>query len=133
MFGMHMMKWVVNDRAFDPARIDLSPRLGSTEIWRLQNHSMMAHPIHVHLNMFQILDRNGTPPKPEESGWKDTVVVAPDEVVRVIVRFTDYSGLYMVHCHILEHEDDGMMAQFEVVPGAPNPLGGRSHWPISSG
>jgi len=88
---------------------------------------MMPHPVHVHLNMFQILDRNGKPPSPEESGWKDTVVVASDETVRVIVRFTDYSGLYMVHCHILEHEDSGMMAQFEVVPGAPDPLaGGKS-------
>jgi spore coat protein A len=116
--GMQMMNWVINDQHFDPVRVDAAPRLGATEIWRFQNRSMMPHPMHVHLNMFQILDRNGTPPSAEESGWKDTVAVASDETVRVIVRFTDYSGLYMVHCHNLEHEDAGMMAQFEVIPGA---------------
>ncbi|MCA1843342.1 MAG: multicopper oxidase domain-containing protein [Actinobacteria bacterium] len=111
------MRWVINGRPFDPARIDISPRLGATEIWRFQNRSGMAHPLHVHLNMFQILDRNGSPPPEGESGWKDTVAVGPDESVRVIVRFTDYHGRYMVHCHNLEHEDAGMMAQFEVSPG----------------
>ena len=124
--GMDMMNWVINGQRFDPARVDAAPRLGSTEIWRFQNRSMMPHPVHVHLNMFQILDRNGAPPAAGESGWKDTVVVGPDETVRVIVRFTDYLGLYMVHCHNLEHEDGGMMAQFEVVPGALNPLDGSS-------
>ena len=121
MDGMNGMGWAINGQAFDPARIDASPRLGSTEIWRFRNRSMMPHPVHVHLNMFQILDRNGTPPSEAESGWKDTVAVAPDETVRVIVKFTDFAGLYMVHCHNLEHEDNGMMAQFEVVPGVPGP------------
>ncbi|MGH8998123.1 MAG: multicopper oxidase family protein, partial [Acidimicrobiia bacterium] len=115
--GMDGMGWAINGQSFDPARIDASPRLGSAEIWRLQNRSMMPHPVHVHLNMFQILDRNGTPPSEAESGWKDTVAVGQDETVRVIVKFTDYHGLYMVHCHNLEHEDRGMMAQFKVVPG----------------
>jgi FtsP/CotA-like multicopper oxidase with cupredoxin domain len=118
--GMDMMSWVINGQRFDPARVDATPRLGSTEIWRFQNRSGMAHPIHIHLNMFQILDRNGTPPPEAESGWKDTVAVGPDETVRVIVRFTDFAGLYMVHCHNLEHEDDAMMAQFQVMPAAPN-------------
>ena len=122
--GMNMMNWVINDQGFDPARVDASPRLGATEIWRFENRSMMPHPIHVHLNMFQILDRNGAPPSAGESGWKDTVVVGPDETVRVIVRFTDFAGLYMVHCHNLEHEDGGMMAQFDVAPGTLNPLDG---------
>jgi spore coat protein A len=116
MLGMDGMSWVINGQKFDPARVDASPRLGSTEIWRFQNRSMMAHPVHVHLDMFQILDRNGTAQSEAESGWKDTVAVGPDEVVRVIVRFTDFSGRYLVHCHNLEHEDDAMMAQFEVLP-----------------
>jgi FtsP/CotA-like multicopper oxidase with cupredoxin domain len=119
--GMDMMSWVINGQRFDPARVDATPRLGSTEIWQFQNGPMMAHPIHIHLNMFQILDRNGAPPSEAEAGWKDTVAVGPDETVRVIVRFTDYSGLYMVHCHNLEHEDNAMMTQFQVMPAAPNP------------
>ena len=119
---MNRMNWVINGQRFDPARVDASPRLGATEIWRFQNRSMMPHPMHVHLNMFQILDRNGAPPPAGESGWKDTVVVGPDETVRVIVRFTDFAGLYMLHCHNLEHEDHGMMAQFDVVLGALNPV-----------
>jgi spore coat protein A len=121
---MDKMSWVINGQRFDPARIDAFPRLGSTEIWRFQNRSMMAHPIHIHLNMFQILDRNGAPPSEAESGWKDTVAVGPDETVRLIVRFTDYPGLYMVHCHNLEHEDNAMMAQFEVVAAVPDPVDG---------
>ncbi|MGH9011308.1 MAG: multicopper oxidase family protein, partial [Acidimicrobiia bacterium] len=115
--GMDHHGWLINGQTFDPARIDASPVLGSTEIWRFQNRAMMAHPVHVHLNMFQILDRNGASPSEAESGWKDTVALAEDETVRVIVKFTDYHGLYMVHCHNLEHEDNGMMAQFNVVPG----------------
>lgn len=122
ILGMDHMNWVMNGQRFDPGRIDATPRLGSTEIWRFQNRSMMAHPVHLHADMFQILDRNGTPPSPGETGWKDTVAVAPDETVRVIVRFTDFLGLYMVHCHNLEHEDNGMMAQFKVVPGVPDRL-----------
>jgi spore coat protein A len=124
--GMDKMTWVINGQRFDPARVDASPHLGATEIWRFQNRSMMPHPIHIHLNMFQILDRNGTPPSEAEAGWKDTVAVGPDETVRVIVRFTDFPGRYLVHCHNLEHEDEAMMAQFEVVSAAPNPLDGRS-------
>ena len=122
--GMDGMNWVINGQRFDPGRVDASPGLGTTEIWRFQNRSMMAHPIHVHLDMFQILDRNGAPPSPGESGWKDTVAVGPDETVRVIVRFTDFAGRYLVHCHNLEHEDAGMMAEFDVVPGALDPLDG---------
>lgn len=114
--GMDMMSWVINGQRFDPARVDATPRLGTTEIWRFQNRSGMPHPMHVHLDMFQVLDRNGTPPSEAESGWKDTVAVGPNESVRVIVRFTDFTGRYLVHCHNLEHEDDAMMAQFEVLP-----------------
>jgi spore coat protein A, manganese oxidase len=110
------MSWVINDRRFDPARVDAAPPLGATEIWRFQNRSGMPHPMHMHLEMFQILDRNGAPPTEAESGWKDTVAVGPNETVRVIVRFTDFVGRYMLHCHNLEHEDNAMMAQFEVAP-----------------
>lgn len=92
--------------------------LGDIEIWELRNTSPMTHPIHIHNVHFQILDRNGEPPPPEERGLKDTVRVRPAETVRVLVRFeyyTDPDNAYMYHCHMLEHEDRGMMAQFVVV------------------
>ena len=79
---------------------------------------MMAHPFHIHDVQFRVLDRNGRAPGPEERGLKDTVTVAPREVVRVILRFEEYTDPdlpYMYHCHILEHEDAGMMGQFVVV------------------
>ena len=78
---------------------------------------MVSHPFHVHDVQFRILDRNGSPPALNERGLKDTVVVNPDERVRVLLSFTDYSDPYlpyMYHCHNLEHEDTGMMGQFVV-------------------
>jgi spore coat protein A len=107
--------WVINGNPFDPARIDATPRLGATEIWSFNNRSTMAHPMHIHNVMFQILDRNGVAPSPGEAGWKDTVRVGPRERVRVIAKFTDYTGIYVFHCHNLEHEDRMMMGQFQVV------------------
>jgi FtsP/CotA-like multicopper oxidase with cupredoxin domain len=90
--------------------------LRHNEVWRLENRAGMPHPMHIHLDMFQILDRDGAPPAEGESGRKDTVAIGPHETVRVIVRFTHFTGRYMAHCHNLEHEDDGMMARFEVAP-----------------
>ena len=92
--------------------------LNTTEIWEVRNRSPMMHPFHIHNGQFQLLDRNGTPPPASEMGWKDTVRVDPGEVVRLIMRFTDYTDAnnpYMYHCHILEHEDRGMMGQFVLV------------------
>jgi hypothetical protein len=72
------------------------------------------HPVHIHLVDFQILDRDGAPPAPYETGWKDPVVVHPNETVRVIARFEGCRGRYLLHCHNLEHEDRAMMARFDV-------------------
>jgi cysteine-rich repeat protein len=110
---------------------DLSefPELGETEVWSFINRSGMVHPMHMHLVFFQVLDReafteiggmvvpsgNRVPPPAYESGWKDTVQVNPDEIVRVITRFEDYTGLFPYHCHILEHEDHEMMRQFQTI------------------
>jgi cysteine-rich repeat protein len=106
------------------------PELGTVEIWRFINDSGVAHPMHMHLVAFQILDRdgftkgpggeiipNGNPQAPaaEEAGWKDTALVGPNQILRVITRFEDYKGKYAYHCHILEHEDNEMMRQFESV------------------
>lgn len=115
----NMGMFTINDKVMDMNRIDETVRLGDTEIWVISNESEMAHPFHIHDIQFQILDRNGQAPSAGEAGWKDTVLVLPQETVRVITRFEDYAdpdAPYMYHCHILEHEDAGMMGQFVVVP-----------------
>lgn len=92
--------------------------LGTTEIWNVINRSNDTHVFHVHDIQFQILDRDGSAPEPNESGRKDTVVVSPRETVRLIMRFDDFADPqtpYMYHCHLLNHEDNGMMGQFVVV------------------
>lgn len=73
-----------------------------------------AHPFHIHGTRFLVLTRNGKDPYPNENGFKDTIGVNPGETVRILVKF-DLPGIYMYHCHILEHEDGGMMAQIEIV------------------
>lgn len=106
--------WLINGKSFDPNRVDIRPKLNVPEIWRITNSSGMAHPFHMHLSMFQVLDRSGVPPGPGEAGWKDTVRVDPGKSVRVITKFTGYTGRYVYHCHNLAHEDHDMMAQMEV-------------------
>ncbi len=110
-------RFTINGRAMDMNRIDETVKLGDTEIWEIKNDSPMAHPFHIHDIQFRILDRNGKQPGPEEQGLKDTVRVHGGETVRIITRFEDYADPklpYMYHCHILEHEDAGMMGQFVV-------------------
>jgi spore coat protein A len=102
--------WLINDASFDAGRIDADVSLGELEVWRIV--SDLHHPVHVHLDPFQVLSRQGEPPRPEDAGWKDTVDVLPNEYVDVAVRFTDYAGKYPLHCHNLEHEDMAMMATF---------------------
>ena len=108
----------INGKTMDMARIDEVVRLGDIEIWEVSNRGGQPHPFHVHLVQFQILDRNGRPPPAAERGWKDTVLVPPGDLVRIIMRFERYADPqvpYMYHCHIMEHEDNGMMGQFLVV------------------
>jgi spore coat protein A len=112
------------------------PILDSVEIWNLINLTEDAHPIHLHLVRFQILDRRpfdvfayqqnrtirylgpATPPDPNEAGWKDTVRADPGLVTRIIARFEGFAGRYVWHCHLLEHEDNEMMRPYEVVTSA---------------
>lgn len=110
----------INGKQIDMSRIDEELSLHDTEIWEISNDSMgmrggmkMAHPFHAHGVQFQILDRDGTPPPANETGWKDTILIYPGEKVRAIATF-NRSGVFMYHCHILEHEDAGMMGQFQV-------------------
>jgi hypothetical protein len=120
-------QWTINGLGFHDVRE--FPVLNSTEIWQFINRSGVTHPMHMHLTMFQVLDRqtfvvsndsiipvsSRVPPPPEEAGWKDTAAVPPSTIVRVITRFEDYVGRYPYHCHILEHEENEMMRQFQVV------------------
>jgi bilirubin oxidase len=103
---------LINGRMMDMTRVDVRARLGATEIWTIENLVAMDHPFHLHGFQFQVLDRNGVP-EPFRS-WKDTVNVPKHETVRFIVRFDDYPGKWMFHCHILDHEDHGMMGILEV-------------------
>ncbi len=110
--------YFINGRRMDMEYINERIPLNTTEIWELSNNSPMMHPFHIHNGQFQLLDRNGNPPPANERGWKDTVKVGSGERVRIIMRFTDFvneENPYMYHCHILEHEDRGMMGQFVVV------------------
>lgn len=109
----------INDQSMDPLRVDQIVPKDDTEIWEIRDReALFYHPFHVHNAQFRILDRDRKPPGEYEQGWKDTVLVNPFETVRILVRFSDYSDPhlpYMFHCHILEHEDMGMMGQFVVV------------------
>ncbi len=120
-FGfLPIVNWRINGQAFDPNRPIASALYGDVEIWRFINRRFigllsMVHPVHIHLVHFLVLERNGRPPLPHESGWKDTVAVDKDEEVTVIAKFAHYRGRYLLHCHNLEHEDHSMMARFDVV------------------
>lgn len=115
--AMEMMSGhTINGRQFEMERVDERVEQGSTEIWEFVNDSNVPHPMHVHAVQFKVLDRSH--PRgltPTESGWKDTVLVMPGETVRVIMKFDAQKGLYVFHCHNLEHEDNGMMANLEIV------------------
>lgn len=102
--------WRINGQPFDPAGSLADVPLGVVERWRFATD--LHHPVHVHLDPFQVLRRGGREPGRYDSGWKDTVDLRPAEDVEVAVRFSDYSGRYLIHCHNLEHEDMAMMAAF---------------------
>lgn len=107
----------INGKSFDMNRIDEEVTRNETEIWLIRNRGGMmqtsGHPFHVHGTQFQVISRNGKAPPVEERGFKDTVFVRVGEEVAIRVRFT-HPGIFMYHCHILEHEDNGMMGQFRV-------------------
>ena len=105
----------INGRSFSMNRVDVTAKLGTSEIWEIVSNAM-AHPFHVHGASFRILSNNGRKPSAEQSGWKDVVLV--EDRAEVLVRFNNPAPAnmpFMYHCHILEHEDRGMMGQFSVV------------------
>ena len=122
----------INSKHMDMDRIDEVATLGTTEIWQVTNHAELPHSFHVHDVQFQILTVDGGARSPELAGWKDTVYLPPSVPIRLIMQFADYADPavpYVYHCHLLFHEDTGMMGQFVVVePGQhPASLGGHGH------
>lgn len=109
--NMGMMRFSIDGRAFDPSRVDIHAVRGSIEEWTIQNRSTMDHPFHLHVWPFQVIDQSrGSAP----SGWKDVVNVPAGGWVRIRMRFSDYAGRSVYHCHIVDHEDLGMMGVIEV-------------------
>jgi blue copper oxidase len=127
--GFQQGQWLFNGRNFDMH--DTTPEetvaAGSTQIWEIVNGQgmmgmQMAHPIHLHGRQFRVISREGMNTAGAvvaqgfvDAGWQDTVLVLPGETVRIKIPFTRHPGLYLYHCHILEHEDMGMMRNFRVV------------------
>lgn len=137
------LKWfMINGKRMDMNRIDMTIPVDTTEVWSVVNQDNWPHNFHVHDVQFQIVTVDGDPPPPALSGWKDTVYTRPGSLYVLAMRFADYADPtlpYMYHCHLLHHEDMGMMGQFLVLaPGqqpAPLPMstGAGEHEAPSSG
>jgi bilirubin oxidase len=118
MMGMVNGPFEFNGAGFDMDVYNITIPLNNIEVWTLNNQTMVAHPFHMHDIQFWLLDRDGVPVPANEQGWKDVVLVMPMGTARFITRFTDFVNPvvpYMYHCHILSHEDEGMMGQFRVI------------------
>ncbi|MDQ3694927.1 MAG: multicopper oxidase family protein [Chloroflexota bacterium] len=112
----HVPYFGFDNRGFDPNRVDQIVRLGATEEWVVRNASDDWHPFHIHVNDFQVMTINGQPQAPH---YKDTIPVPPNGSVVLRIRFLDFPGKFVYHCHILAHEDAGMMGVVEVVAEEP--------------
>ncbi len=113
MAGIHR----INGKTYDKNRIDETIAVNATEIWVFDNsQGNEPHPIHLHGVHFQVWERSGGRGQliASESGWKDTVLVMPGETVKIIIPFSTLTGVFVFHCHNLEHEDDGMMLQYQL-------------------
>jgi spore coat protein A len=108
--GAH--SWLIDGEPFSPDAVAANVRLGSVEVWRLV--ADFHHPVHLHLNPFQVLSRGSGGPGAFDAGWKDTIDLRPSEVATIAIRFDGYRGRYVFHCHNLEHEDMAMMANFVI-------------------
>jgi FtsP/CotA-like multicopper oxidase with cupredoxin domain len=109
--------WAVNGKFFDVEQPRATPRQGTAEVWALQNSSGgWSHPIHIHFEEFQILSRNGRRPPAAERGRKDVIRLGPNDEVRLFLRFRDFLGRHVMHCHNTLHEDHAMMLRWDVVP-----------------
>lgn len=114
--GQHRMDFLVNGKSFDMQRVDLTSKLGEVELWELVNDSHMDHPFHIHGCQFQVIEHelNGVKTPAPYRAWKDTINLRPRETIRIKMA-QPFKGLRMFHCHILEHENQGMMGILEVI------------------
>jgi FtsP/CotA-like multicopper oxidase with cupredoxin domain len=107
-------KFQINGVPFGPAATPIVVPLGATQIWEVQNSSNAPHPFHIHVNPFVVIEKNGTRVPPEQQFFQDTVLIRPKQngvngSVKFITTFDDFDGEFVIHCHILIHEDWGMM------------------------
>jgi spore coat protein A len=115
--GTFKTTWLLNGRSFNPAYADAYPKLGSTVTWEVHNRTAVAHVMHLHHTDWYLLERNGRRPPPWESCLKDTFFVYPNEKILLSAHFADHTGKFVIHCHMLDHEDHGLMGQFQVIHG----------------
>jgi FtsP/CotA-like multicopper oxidase with cupredoxin domain len=116
-FNLENGQFKVNGLIFDANRADATVKQGTAETWILRNKLPAAgwtHPVHIHLEEGRILSRNGGPPPPEESGRRDVYPIRPGEEVHIFLRFREWFGKYMIHCHNLGHEDNFMLVRWDV-------------------
>ena len=116
-FDPMTLTMLINGKTFDPNRVDIRPELGVPESWTISNPDTrlpVPHTFHVHHTQFRVIERDGKPPAPGESGLKDTIALNPGETVRILLRFTEFTGLYVYHCHMIEHAEMGMMGQMNI-------------------
>jgi FtsP/CotA-like multicopper oxidase with cupredoxin domain len=115
----------------DLGRIDQTVTAATTERWEVTNRSGNPHNFHIHGVQFKVAAYEGGTPPPTLAGWKDTTFIPPASTVRLLVQLPDYADPavpYMFHCHLLQHEDNGMMGQFVVVqPGQPPTRPSQEH------
>ncbi len=115
--------WTINGETYDDTRVVAKPELGSMETWMLVNVSQQSHYIHLHAVDWKVVSRNGGVPAPDEDVLKETFRLDPGETIAVGTRFTDHLGRFLIHCHMLSHEDHAMMTTFEIVaPGLGRPF-----------
>jgi FtsP/CotA-like multicopper oxidase with cupredoxin domain len=113
--GFFKPTWRINGRTFNPARSEAFPRLGTTETWEIVNKTSVAHVMHLHHSDWYLLERSGKAPPAWEDCLKETFFLFPNEKILLAGHFSDYTGKFVIHCHMLDHEDHGLMSQFQVV------------------
>jgi len=116
-------KFLINGESFSMGKINYKIPFNNIEVWELSNNSGIAHPFHIHDVQFYIIEKNGGTPPAQEQGRKDVILVRPMQTVKFITKFETFHNdtvPYMYHCHLLTHEDDGMMGQFVVSSPSSN-------------